>query len=197
MIKKPIRSALSGVCMLLFAIFVSSNANAAQYIIDKPGMHAAINFKIKHLGFSWLTGRFNDFDGTFTYDGKNPATSKINVKIDPASIDSNHAKRDKHLRGKDFLDVEKFPSASFKSTRVEQTASGKFKVTGDLSLHGVTKSIVIDAEAIGEGKDPWGGYRAGFAGTTQLTLADFGIDFNLGPASKVVELELYIEGVRQ
>ncbi|WP_338352839.1 YceI family protein [Thalassolituus oleivorans] len=170
---------------------------AATYTVDHQGAHASVNFKIKHLGYSWLVGRFNTFDGTFEYDAAAPEKSAINVTIDTTSIDSNHAERDKHLRGSDFLDTGKFPQASFKSTGFKTTGEGTGIITGDFTLHGVTKSISFPVTRIGEGNDPWGGYRAGFEGSTTLTLKDYGIDYNLGPASTQVEIDLYIEGVRQ
>ncbi|GGW78015.1 YceI family protein [Alteromonas halophila] len=181
----------------LTAALVFSGANAADYKIDTKGAHASINFKIQHLGYSWLTGRFNDFSGTFSYDENNPGASDIRVSIDTASVDTNHAERDKHLRGDDFLDVEKYPEAKFVSTDIKTMADGNMKVMGDFTLHGVTKPITIEAKKIGEGEDPWGGYRAGFSGTTKLALKDFGIDYDLGPASQHVMLSLHIEGVKQ
>lgn len=174
-------------------------ALAADYVIDTEGAHASIHFKIQHLGYSWLLGRFNDFEGTFSYDAEDVAASTVKVTIDPASVDSNHAERDKHLRDSDFLHVEKYPEASFESTGITNIEDdGKeFDIVGDLTLHGVTKEITIDVEKVGEGKDPWGGYRMGFEGTTEIRLKDFGIDYDLGPASEVVTLELHVEGVRQ
>lgn len=176
---------------------ITSVANAATYDIDNEGAHASINFKIQHLGYSWLTGRFNDFDGSFEYDAAKPADSSINVTIDTTSIDSNHAERDKHLKGSDFLDVKKYPTATFKSTGFKSTGEGVGNMTGEFSLHGVTKTITIPVERLGEGNDPWGGYRAGFSGATVLKLSDYGIDYNLGPASSTVEIELHVEGKRQ
>lgn len=172
-------------------------AMAAQYVIDKRGMHASINFKIKHLGYSWLTGRFNSFDGQFSYDPAKVNESKVSVTIDTTSVDSNHAMRDKHLRSDDFLDVKKYPSATFVSSKVVAKSSGNFQIIGTLTLHGVSKEITIDAQHIGGGKDPWGGYRQGFSGVTTIALKDFGIKKSLGPASEQVELELHIEGIRQ
>lgn len=179
------------------AALMSTAVQAAEYKIDVKGAHASINFKIKHLGYSWLTGRFNDFDGKFTYDEKSPAQSQIEVVVNTASIDSNHADRDKHLKGKDFLNVGKYPEAKFISTGYEVVDANSAILTGNLQLHGVTKTISFPVDKIGEGKDPWGGYRAGFKGTTSLKLSDYGIDFNLGPASTHVDLELHIEGIRQ
>ncbi|GAA60340.1 UPF0312 protein Pmen_0419 [Pseudoalteromonas sp. BSi20652] len=171
--------------------------DAADYVIDTKGAHAFVNFKIKHLGYSWLHGRFNTFDGTFSYDAKNPDASKIMVNIDTTSLDSNHAERDKHLRGKDFLNVDKFSTATFKSTSIKFSDEDSGNVTGDFTLHGVTKTITFEIDKVGEGKDPWGGYRVGFEGETSLKLADYGIDYNLGPASTHVDIGLFIEGIRQ
>ncbi len=173
--------------------FTSGFANAADYVIDTKGAHASINFKVKHLGYSWLTGRFDDFSGTFSYDPAHPEASKISVTIDPESVNSNHAERDKHIRSGDFLDVSKYTNASFTSTKIEDLGDGKLKVYGDFTLHGTTKPIVINAEKIGEGDDPWGGYRAGFSGTTSFEMADYGLKMNMG----TVEMTLHIEGIKQ
>ncbi|MEE2651853.1 MAG: YceI family protein, partial [Pseudomonadota bacterium] len=165
--------------------------------IDTAGAHAFIQFKIKHLGYSWLHGRFDDFEGRFSYDPKKPEDSDVTVVIDTASVNSNHAERDKHLRGKDFLHVEKYPQARFESTAFIPKGNGKAELKGQLTLHGVTREISIDVTEIGGGKDPWGGYRQGFTGTTEFALKDFGIDFDLGPASRTVQMTLDIEGIAQ
>ncbi|MCG8613905.1 MAG: YceI family protein [Pseudomonadales bacterium] len=178
-------------------ILMSGMTQAADYVIDTDKAHAFILFKIKHLGFSWLYGRFNDFEGDFSYDPNKPESASVNVKIDTKSLDSNHAERDKHLKGKDFLDVDKFPEASFVSKRIEVLKDGHAKVHGEFTLKGVTKPLVIDAEIIGGGSDPWGGKRQGFSGTTKFKLKDFGIDYNLGPASQEVEIILSIEGIQK
>jgi polyisoprenoid-binding protein YceI len=172
-------------------------ALADNYVLDTKGAHAFIQFRIKHLGYSWLYGRFNDFDGKFSYDEKNPNSSKVEVNIRTTSIDSNHAERDKHLRGKDFLNVDKFPTAKFVSTSFEEQAGGKAVLKGDLTLHGVTKPISIDVEQIGAGPDPWGGERRGFHGTTSLVLKDFDINYDLGPASREIFFDLSVEGIKQ
>ena len=172
-------------------------AQAADYQIDKQGQHASVNFKISHLGYSWIYGRFNDFEGTFSWDADKPEASAINVTVNTESVDTNHAERDKHIRSEDFLNVAENATATFTSTGVEVTGDNSAKVSGDLTLNGVTKPVVLDANFIGEGDDPWGGYRAGFGATTTLKLSDFGIDYNLGPASETVELILTVEGVRQ
>ena len=171
-------------------------ASAADYVIDTKGAHASINFQVKHLGYSWVVGRFDRFTGSFTFDESAPQNATIKVDIDTSSVNSNHAARDKHLRSGDFLDTEMFPKASFVSTSVD--VKGKTAVVhGKLTLHGETRDIAMNVNYVGGGKDPWGGNRVGFVGTTKFALADFGISFNLGPASKDVELTLHIEGIRK
>ncbi|AVV37403.1 MULTISPECIES: YceI family protein [Pantoea] len=174
----------------------SMTAGAADYKIDKEGQHAFIQFRIQHLGYSWLYGTFKDFDGSFTFDEKNPASDKVDVTINTSSVDTNHAERDKHLRSADFLNSSKNPQATFKSTAVKKEGD-ELKITGDLTLNGVTKPVTLAAKMLGEGKDPWGGYRAGFEAEGEITLKDFNITKDLGPASQKVELMISVEGVRQ
>ncbi len=178
-------------------IALSAPAPATEYVIDTKGGHASINFRIQHLGFSWLTGRFDTFSGTFRYDDKEPSSSRISVAIDTTSINSNHAERDKHLRGPDFLDVANFPQATFVSKSVTPDGNGKAVIAGDFTLRGITRPVTITAAYIGGGADPWGGFRQGFTGKTELSLSEFGIVRELGPASKTVELEFHVEGVRK
>ncbi len=183
--------------LLASSLTLPGIALAEDYVMDTEKAHSFIQFRIQHLGYSWLLGRFNDFEGKFSYDEANPAAASVEVDIDTASIDSNHAERDKHLRGKDFLDVSQYPQARFVSTTYEESDDGTARLNGELTLHGVTRPITIDVKPVGHGADPWGGYRRGFEGSTTLTLADFGIDYNLGPASREVELFLSVEGIRQ
>lgn len=178
--------------------FMSLPALADTYVIDTKGAHASINFAIKHLGYSVLTGRFDTFSGEFTYDPAKPEASTVNVSIDTGSVNSNHAERDKHLRSDDFLNVEKFPKATFVSTKiVMDDDKDEFDIVGDLTLNGVTKSVTIEVDKVGEGKDPWGGYRAGFSGETTISLKDFNVKMDLGPASQTVELALEVEGIKK
>jgi polyisoprenoid-binding protein YceI len=170
-------------------------ANAADYMIDTKGAHASVNFKVSHLGYSFIKGRFNQFDGEFSYDPANVAASKVTVNVDTTSLDSNHAERDKHIRSGDFIDASKYSTATFTSTSVVDKGDGKLAVTGDLNLHGVTKPITIDAEFIGAGQDPWGGERAGFYGTTRLELADF--DIAVMGTSSYVDMELHVECIKK
>ncbi len=183
--------------LLILTVFFSSlTVQAADYKIDTKGMHAFIQFRVQHLGYSWLYGRFNRFSGHFSYDEAAPEKARIQLRIDTRSVDTNHAERDKHLRSDDFLSVEKFPEATFVSTRYIPGKDGKGVLKGDFTLRGITHPLEIAVESIGAGDDPWGGYRRGFQGSARFTMADYGILKDLGPASREVELILSIEGLR-
>jgi len=189
---------LASAVSLAFASGVHASEHSGTYSFDKKGAHQFVTFKISHLGYSWLYGRFNDFDGEFVYDAENPANSSVSVTVDTASVDSNHAERDKHIRSDDFLDVDEFPEATFTSKRVEVDEEGEADIIGDLTIHGVTKEVTLDVEMIGHGADPWGGYRMGFEAETEFNLDDFGISYEkLGKASREVELIISVEGIRQ
>lgn len=185
------------------ALFTAGQTMAADYTIDKEGQHAFVDFKISHLGYSFITGTFKDWDGSFSWDPAKPEDSKIDVSINTASVFTNHAERDKHISSKDFLDVAKNSTATFKSTKVTPTgknADGKLTadVAGDLTLTGVTKPVVVKATFLGEGKDPWGGYRAGFEGKLDINRKDFAPkSMDLGPQSDKVELYFVFEGVQK
>lgn len=179
---------------LLFLATAPGPASAATYKID-PG-HASIHWKVSHLGFSTMVGRFNRFSGTFVYDPDNPGTEpRAEIEIQMDSLDSNHSLRDKHLRA-DFFQTDQFPTATFESTSFEGGRDGGV-LTGNLTLHGVTKEIHVEVRHVGEGRDPWGAYRAGFAATATIDRRDFGIDRDVGPQSWLVDLEIFLEGVRQ
>lgn len=190
-----LKKCLPGVTAALIMMSAGA-ATAADYKIDKQGQHAFVQFRIQHLGYSWLYGTFRDFDGTFTFDEADPAKDKVNVTINTNSVDTNHAERDKHLRSADFLNVSKFPQATFVSTGVKKDGD-ELDITGNLTLNGVTKPVTLEAKKLGEGKDPWGGYRAGFEAETEIALKDFNITTDLGPASQKVELMISLEGIRQ
>ncbi len=180
------KAMLLGLSMLATPVF------ATNYAIDVEGAHASVNFKVGHLGYSFIKGRFNTFDGDFTHDKDNPAASRVSVVIDTTSLDTNHAERDKHLRSSDFLDVSKHPEIRFESTSFKQTGDTA-EMTGKLTMMGTTRDVTLDVTHIGEGKDPWGGYRTGFEGTTQIAAADFGLPAWVGD----VEIEVHVEGIRQ
>ena len=192
MLKKTLAAVAIGSALL------SANVMAADYAVDKEGQHAFVDFKISHLGYSYITGTFKDIDGKFSFDAAKPEASKIEFNVNTASVFTNHAERDKHIASKDFLDGSKakFVSTSVKSTGKNAAGKDTADVTGDLTILGVTKPVVVKATFLGEGKDPWGGYRAGFEGTTSIKRSDFGKQKDLGPASDAVELYVSFEGVK-
>ena len=194
-IKRLIAGCSVGVALGLGSMGVS----AADYVFDTEGAHAFVQFRIKHLGYSWLYGRFQKFDGRFSFDEANPSATTVEASVDMTSLDSDHAERDKHLRGDNFLNVDKYSTATFKSTAYEMTGENTGKLKGDLMLYGNTLPITIDVEHIGGGPDPWGGYRQGFEGRATINPADFGLDLTkaLGPSAAEVELMLTVEGIRQ
>lgn len=187
----------SVIAAALAASLTAPMALANDYVIDTEGAHAFVQFKISHLGYSYLLGRFNTFEGTFSYDEENPENASVNVTIDTKSVDSNHAERDRHLRSDDFLNVEEHPEATFESTGFEPDGDGGGTLTGDFTLNGVTHSIEFPIHQVGSGEDPWGNMRRGFEGKLEFALADYNIDYNLGPDAEDVEIYLSIEGIRQ
>ncbi|MEH6444585.1 MAG: YceI family protein [Oceanospirillaceae bacterium] len=178
---------------------LSTAAFAADYTIDSnsAGAHAQIDVAVSHLGISYAKGRFNSFEGTFSYDKDQPNASKVSVSIDTSSYDSNHAKRDKHVQSGDFLDVAKYPKATFESTNIADKGDNMLSVTGDFTLHGKTQSITFAAKKLGEGTDPWGGYRAGFEGSSAMKFSDFGIDAMKKIGTDQFKVSFFIEGVRK
>jgi len=193
-----IKTLLTAVVLAL-AIQLPAYAGEETYDFDIKGQHAFIQFKVKHLGYSWLIGRFNTFNGTYTVDDSHPEKNHVNVEIDVASLDSNHAERDKHLRSADFFDTATYPKATFVSTGYKDKGFGKGVLTGNLTLRGITEKIKIPVTQIGKGLDPWGGFRRGFEGTVTLSLSDYNMKkaLMLGPSADKVELFLSIEGVRR
>ncbi len=176
---------------------LATNTMAADYKIDTDGMHASVLFKISHLGTSWLYGRFEKFGGTFSYDSDKPNDSKITMNVDTTSVDTNHAERNIHIQAPGLLETGKYKNATFTSTKFNWQNDKKGTVTGTFKLHGTEKTVTMAIEKVGEGKDPWGGYRVGFEGTMTIKVADYGMTKNLGPASETLELIVAIEGVRQ
>lgn len=181
--------------LLSSLLFVSSAAYADSYIIDTKGGHAAIYFKFKHVGISWLLGEFKTFEGSFEFDENNIEAASITVDIDTTSLDSNHAERDKHIRDERYLNVEEFPTAKFVSTSFVDKGDGNMTMVGDLTLRGVTKPVTIEVATVGKGETRWKDYRIGLEGTTTINTKDFGMD-SFGP-EHMVHMSLYIEGIKQ
>jgi polyisoprenoid-binding protein YceI len=193
--KSPTRHRWLTTFALVLLLALTAPAALATHTFKIDPTHTFIQFRISHLGFSILNGRFNEIEGHFGYDEVQPENSYVKMEVNTASVDTNHAERDKHLRGKDFLDVEKYPKAVFDSISFEE--EGKTgTLLGDLTLHGVTKRVEFYVQRIGGGEDPWGGHRQGFKGQASFKLKDFGIERDLGPASEILYLDVYIEGIR-
>ena len=148
---------------------------AETYDIDAA--HSQVGFRVKHL-VGRAPGRFTKFSGTIDFTPGKPESWKVDAKIDPASINTDNDKRDGHLKTADFFDVEKFPEMSFKSTKVTDVKGDSAKLAGDLTMHGVTKPVVLDLEIGGTTKDPWGNAKAGFSAKGKLNRKDWGIVWN-------------------
>ena len=149
---------------------------AETYNVDK--VHSGVEFKVRHM-ISTVGGKFTDFAGTVNADPGNPTAATVEFTIQAASVDTATPDRDKHLRSADFFDVEKFPTITFKSTKVAKTSTkDTYDVTGDLMMHGVTKRITMPVIFNGFAKDPWGNMRAGFEMNTTLNRKDYGINWN-------------------
>lgn len=150
-------------------------AGTVKLKIDKE--HTSITFRVRHL-FTKVSGRFNDFEGTIEFDEDALAASKVNATIQVASIDTNVEARDKDLRSKRFFDVAKYPTLTFETKAVEEVVGKKAKIRGVLTIHGVSKEVVLETEYLGKGKDPWGNERYGFHAETSINRKDFGMAWN-------------------
>ena len=173
----------------------STTARAADtYTLDLA--HSSITFMIQHLGISFVHGRFNDFSGTFTIDKEEPAKSSFEIGIKADSVDTNIKKRDDHLRGPDFFDTKKFPEMTFKSTKIEPSDKG-YKVTGDFTMHGVTKSISFDLKGGKTVEFPKGTQRTGYSTAFILQRSDFGINFLPEGIANDVNIFIGFEGTKK
>jgi polyisoprenoid-binding protein YceI len=163
--------------VLAGAISLPAAAATSTWEIDPN--HSAAQFAVRHLAISTVRGAFTKMNGTVQFDDKDVSKSSVEVTIDAASVDTRVADRDKELRSDHFFDVEKFPTLTFKSTKVEQETAGKLKVTGDLTIHGVTKQVVLEVEGpTAPVKDPWGNQRAAANASTKVNRQDFGVKWN-------------------
>ena len=140
--------------------------------------HSHVEFAVKHLMISTVKGRFGGVRGTIRTDEADPARGQVEVEIDADSIDTKEAQRDAHLKSADFFDVEKFPKITFKSTQITDVDGDSFRLTGDLTIHGVTRPVTLDVTSEGRGKDPWGGERAGFSAKGKIKRSEFGLTWN-------------------
>ncbi len=180
---------------LVFASAALPAAAAETYQVDP--VHTYVLFRIKHLDVGYSYGRFVEPRGGFAYDTEGQGLSAIEMQVAAANVDTDVEKRDNHLRSPDFFDAEKHPDITFKSTGVQKTGEGRYEVTGDLTLLGVTRSVTVPAEATGAGDDPWGNYRMGFEAVFTVKRSDFGMDFMMNGLGDEVELTVSVEGIRQ
>ena len=181
-----------------FALAVSTVVSSAafaktiEYKFDVEGAHTFVQFRAKHLGVSWLYGRFNKFDGSFSFDAKNDANNKVSATVDITSLDSNHAERDVHLKGEDFFNLDKFKSAKFESVSYKTVSETKAELVGKLTILGVTKEVKFDVDVFGRVDDPWtkGLERRGFEAKATVNVADFGMKATwVGDVDVIVSVE--------
>jgi len=164
--------------------------------------HSSVAFVVRHLMVSKVRGTFHGFDGTITV-AQDPTESGVTATVQVATVDTRDQQRDAHLRSPDFFDAETFPAMTFTSTRVLPAGGTDWKVEGDLTIHGVTRSVVLDVEFNGGTGDPYGGTRIGFSASTEIDREDFGMTFNMAletggvMVSKVVKIEIEAEAILQ
>lgn len=151
-------------------------ALTGSYTLDTA--HTRLGFVARHAMVTKVRGAFNTFEGTATIDGEDPANSSVSVTIDVASIDTRQPQRDEHLRSNDFLDIPNFPQITFVSTAIAHLGGSDFEVTGDLTIKGVTRQVVLPLEFTGSAQDPFGNTRVGFEGTLPIQRSDYGITWN-------------------
>ena len=190
------RKLLGVICLSLIA----GTSWAADYQIDPA--HSSVAFKVKHLAISSVPGRFGEVSGKFSFDPSKIEASTAEATITASSIDTMDAKRDDHLKSPDFLDVSKFPALQFKTTKIEKLSDSTFNAHGNLSIHGVTKPVVLSVVYGGSAKDPWGKERVAFEAKALINRKDFGLTWSktLETGGLVVgddvQMTLEIEGVK-
>ena len=179
----------------LLAILSSSAYAAETYKLD-PG-HTSIVFRVKHLGIAYVYGRINGPTGTFVFDESSPSKSTIEVQAESKNVDTALEKRDTDLKSPDFFNAGEYPHVSFKSKSVKKVKEAVYEVSGDLTLLGKTRTLTVEVNATGAGKDPWGGFRRGFETSFSIKRSDFGMGFMMGGVSDEVNLTVSVEGIRQ
>lgn len=182
---------------LMSLMFLLAVPVMAENTYEIDPSHSSILFGIKHFGASHVYGRLNNPVGTLSFDEKNPEKSSVVIEVKAADIDTANQKRDDHLKGAEFFNIEKFPAISFKSSSVEKQGQQEYQIKGDLTFLGKTRTITVQAQHIGFGKDPWGGYRTGFESKFTIKRSDFGMDFMQGPLGDDVQIITSIEAVKK
>src|SRR4249920_1641054 len=165
---------------LFVSVFITSLVSPALAQVENwkiDPMHSSAQFAVRHMGISTVRGEFRKVSGTASYDPANPTKTSLEATIDATSVDTRVDMRDNDLRGPNFLDVQKYPTITFKSKRAESAGTGKMKLTGDLTIHGVTKEVVLDVDGPSAPmKDPWGNQRIGASASTKINRKDFGVN---------------------
>lgn len=182
-------------------IAVQTETGIQTFNVDPS--HSSLGFVVRHLGFSKVRGAFDVFEGEIEFDPSDLASLEADASIETESVNTNEDNRDEHLRSADFFDVENYPTITFKSTDVRVIDDSTFKLIGEFSLHGVTKTIELDAEYLGESPDPWGGTRIGFEARTKINRKDYGLNWNVALEAggflvgEEVEIVLEIQAVKE
>src|SRR3989454_1501648 len=174
---------------------VKQDVSAAVWKFDP--MHTQVEFSAKHLGMMTVRGHFNEVTAGGTIDPDNPANTSIEATINTASIRTHNEQRDKDLRSSNFLEIDKFPTMTFKSMKIEHVGSDRYKVTGDLTIKGTTKPVTLNVVKYGEFNDPMMGHRIGYAAETRINRKDFGMRFDMMRDGKFIvsdEIQINIEG---
>lgn len=187
----------SGACLLgLVALATAVNAHEGDGAYKIDPVHSGVVFRIKHLDVAYFYGRFNKIEGDFTINWDAPEKSEVSIVVDAASVDTNNEKRDQHLRSPDFFNVKQFPQITFKSKKVSRD-DDELEIVGDLTLHGVTKQITVEAEYVGSGKDPWGGQRTGYELKFKVKRSDFGMNYMQDALGDEVEVIVSVEATKK
>ena len=168
---------IAGIAVVVLLNCVPGFAATTEWKIDPQ--HSSAQFSVRHLAISTVRGAFSKVTGTVSLDDQDITKSAVNVTIDVATVDTREPARDKDLRSDHFFDAEHFPAITFKSKRVEQVSPGKLKITGDLTIHGITKEVVLDVDGpTAPVKDPWGNQRMAISANTKINRQEFGVKWN-------------------
>ena len=180
--------------LLSSGLALPHKAAADIYRIDPD--HSAITFRVKHMGITFVFGRFNNLEGSYAFDDKTPENCFIEIQVKTENIDTGNTKRDNHLQSSDFFDAENFPTIAFKSVFVKKLQESTYEVVGYMTLHGVTQFVTVQALNTGDIEIPGGEVRTGFETTFTILRSDYGMKYMLGGVGDKVELTVSVEGVR-
>jgi polyisoprenoid-binding protein YceI len=187
---------LSAFAIVFLLTLSAASQDRNTWQMDPP--HSSAQFSVRHLGVSTVRGAFTKVSGTVQYDANDPSKDSLQATIDATSVDTRVEMRDNDLRSSNYLDVQKYPTITFVSKKVEAAGAGKLKITGDLTIHGVTKEVVLDVDGPSAPiKDPWGNQRMGVSATTTINRMDFGVAGGKGMIGDDISITLDIEMTRK